>query len=223
MQARDLARRHRRRCVAQTSRVEPATLDPVPVRAQDIGVEPVADDDDVVPGDRAREVGGIGEETCIGLGVATGLRRGDKRDVGLQSGTGDAARLDAVDAVRDDAHFTDCSEGLANLQRAIDQHDRLRQGCHIQVAGALGVERKAIVDEGLAEPLHLEEVLGDGAGFEAAPEVQVDRLVPGEQAGQVAGHAQRCHGACKGELFGRPEVEQRIVQVEQEQCVFHVS
>ena len=72
-----------------------------------------------------------------------------------------------------------------------------------------------------AEALHLEEVFRHRALLEALPEIQVDGLVVREQRLARFVQAEFAHGAGEGELFGSPEVEQGIVQVEQEQLVFH--
>nr|GEU28267.1 hypothetical protein [Tanacetum cinerariifolium] len=215
--ARCLERGHRRRAVGQPVRVEPAAVDAVAVGAQDVGVEPVADDDGFAPVERLCHVGGVLEKAHVGFRIAAGFRRGHERNRILQAGAGNAQVLDVLDAIGDDADLADGGQLRAQLSGAVDQHHRVGQRGHVNIAGLLGIEVELVRQEGHAEALDLEEILGDFAQFQAAPQRHVNRLVLAEQAlGQFV-QAQYLHGVQKRELFGSLEIEQGIVEVKQKQ------
>jgi len=216
VQAGHLTSGNGRRGVGHAVRIEPAAGYAVAVGAEDVGVQPVADDDGCIFAECARHVGGVFEEAHVRLGVAARFRGGDEGDVVAQAGGGDAAVLDGFDAVGDDAHFADARQRFAHLLGAIDEHDRVRQRVQIQTAGQVRVDGDAVQRKRLAEALHLQEVLAHGAHFETFPQLDVDRLVLGEQAVDAIAQAQFVHGVQERAFFGRPEIEQGIVQVKQE-------
>ena len=209
------------RGIGHAVRVEPATGDAIAVGAQDVGIEPVADDDGRVLAECAGHVGRVFEEAHVRLGVAARFRGGDEGNVVAQAGGGDAAVLNGFDAVGDDAHFADGRQGRAHLPGAVDQHHRVGQGLQVQAAGQFRVQVDGVFLEGLAEAFHFQEVLAHRAQLETFPQVDVDFLVAREQGINAVAQAQGVHGVQKRAFFGRPEVEQGIVQVKQEQVVLH--
>jgi hypothetical protein len=144
-----------------------------------------------------------------------------KRHVLAQPRAGDAAVLDVLDTVRDDAHFTDGGQCRAQLARAVDEDDGLGQRFEVQAARTCRIEVEPRLQEGLAEPFHFQEILGDGALLEAFPECRIDGLVTGEQPVRDCVQAQFAQRAVERQLFGRLEVEQGIVEVEKKKSVFH--
>ena len=204
------------RGIGHAVRVEPATGYAVAVGAEDVGVQAVADDDRCFLAECARHVGGVFEEAHVRLGVAACFGGGDEGNVVAQAGGGDAAVLDGLDAVGDDAHFADARQRFAHLPGAIDEHDRIRQRFQIQTAGQFRVDGDAVQRKRLAEALHLQEILAHGTRLETFPQVDVDRLVLGEQRVDAVAQAQFVHGVQERAFFGRPEIEQGIVQVKQE-------
>ena len=216
MQPGHFAGRDGGRGIGHAVRVEPAAVYAVAVGTEDVGVQAVADDNACILAERARHVGRVVEEAHVRLGVAAGFGGGDEGDVVAQAGGGDAAVLDGFDAVGDDAHFADTRQRFAHLLGAIDEYDRIRQRFQIQTAGQVRVDGDAVQRKRLAEALHLQEVLAHGAHFETFPQLDVDRLVLGEQAVDVIAQAQFVHGVQERAFFGRPEIEQGIVQVKQE-------
>ena len=216
MQAGYLTGGHGGRGIWHAIRVEPAAVDAVAVGAEDVGVQAVADDDGRILAKCARHVGGVFEEAHVRLGVAARFGGGDEGNVVAQAGGGDAAVLDGLDAVGDDAHFADARQRFAHLFGAIDEHDRVRQGFKVQTAGQFRLDGDAVQGKRLAETLHLQDVLAHGTHFETFPQIDVDRLVLGEQAVDVIAQAQFVHGMQERAFFGRPEIEQGIVQVKQE-------
>ena len=171
--------------------------------------------------ERACHLHGVVEEAAVRLGMSAPFRRGDERDVVVQVRAGDAAVLDVLDAVRDDPDFAHLGQRRAQRLRAVDEDDRIGQRVEVDPAGRLRIEVEAGRVEGLPEPLHFQHVLGDRAELEAPPQRRIDGLVAFEQPIRQCGQAQRAQRAVEGKAFGCLEVEQGIVEVEQEESVFH--
>ena len=103
-----------------------------------------------------------------------------------------------------------------------------RTGAEVQDARARKIRDEAVV----VRPQEALDGFFDGLPIgclelnnqvETAPQRRVDDLVLREQPVERAGEAERAERAREREMFGCLEVEQRIVEVEQEQPVFHGS